>query len=411
MRKVLNGEVFFILFLLSGFYKNKFMEVFVLDPTALFFVLSLTTAVFRLYKRGSLGKESITPLIIYLSILLVIVASLFFAGTNLYAYDKVIKFATITAWSFAGVFFLTNYNNPIKSLKRYLYTFLGVGIAMTLDIFIVGDIDDSGFFTALGSSYILLGRMVGMVALIVLSYLILKKHSKNKNLVLMSLSVIFVYVLLLSGGRMPVISFLVCLFLLMILGIKITSFSLADIKFKKKTLYLSMLIVVSTPIALFYIGKSDLTFVNRFTSLFSNSGTAEISRMTHYERAWNMFLDTGLLGSGIGNYRSQLVAEISYPHNVFLEFAAELGIIGVFLFLALVFIALKRYFNNFDRGNFYSVIILLLFVFNFMAANVAGDINDNRIMFFTIGLLMQSKVFRSGAKATVTESPKSELKK
>lgn len=395
IKGLFSGEVFFILFILSGFYKGKFMEIFVLDPTVLFFALSMLSAVFRVYKRGYLIKASIVPLCLYASILILIICSLYVANGNPYSYDKAIKFATITAWSFAGVFFLTNFSDPIKSLKRYLYTFLGVGIAMVLDVLIGNNTEESGFMTALGSNYIALGRMMGMSSLIIMSYLILKKHNFRKNVLLISLSAVFVYVMFLAGGRMPVISFLICLFLLILSGVKITGFDITNIRFKKRTLLFGITLVLALPFLLLYLSKSDLTFVYRFMDLLSSDG--DTSRTAHFGRAWNMLFDTNLLGSGIGNYSAQLVAEVSYPHNIFLEFASELGLIGLLLFTTLVLLGLIHYFKNFSlRHDFYSAIILLLFIFNFAAANVAGDINDNRIMFFSLSLLFLSEIFKNG---------------
>jgi len=67
--------------------------------------------------------------------------------------------------------------------------------------------------------------------------------------------------------------------------------------------------------------------------------------------AWQMFLDRPILGVGAGNYtehfdeyaervgsavRFRSIIRAHYPHNLYLEIAAESGLVGLLLFLAIV---------------------------------------------------------------------------
>lgn len=83
-------------------------------------------------------------------------------------------------------------------------------------------------------------------------------------------------------------------------------------------------------------------------------------RKLYTQTAWHMFVDRPLLGVGAGNYeeyfdeyaervgsavRFQSISRTRYPHSLYLEIAAETGILGLLLFLAIVvtsFLFLER---------------------------------------------------------------------
>lgn len=99
-----------------------------------------------------------------------------------------------------------------------------------------------------------------------------------------------------------------------------------------------------------------------------------------------MFQDNPVLGKGIGsfsiNYRGEDIRD--YPHNIILETASELGIVGLsVLFLLLLYGILNAYKND----NLLCYSVFLCFVFMFLNANVSGDFNDNRLLFTFLALL------------------------
>ena len=79
-------------------------------------------------------------------------------------------------------------------------------------------------------------------------------------------------------------------------------------------------------------------------------------RMSELLVAWQMFLDHPVLGVGVGNYPvnyqsySRMIGldpriENREPHNLFLEVAAETGLVGLVVFLAVVYLSFRSVFR------------------------------------------------------------------
>lgn len=392
LNSVFNGEVYFILFLLSGFYKASFSFV---DLTLVFFALSVLCAVSRIYKNPVVYKELFKPMYAYGIICLLMIASLIYSGGNAYAFDKTISFVVITGWSFVGVFLLTNRENPYISLKRYIGAFFVVGLVMIGNSLLVDD--NTKFSTAFGSNYLALGKMAAITSLLTISYVFFLKPKRIKKIAALVLFAVSTYTLINTGGRMPVLSFVVCLIALLALGIRITGFDFQNIKMKKRTIVYSFVGFLSIPLLIKFLSSKGNLFLSRFLLLFNGGGDSALGRAEHYNTSFSALLDSYMLGVGSGGYLAYTgsLSTRAYPHNVLLETVAELGVIGLVSLLSLLLIGLLRYFKHFFyRDNFYSVVLLLMFIYSMLNALTSGDLNDNRLVFFFIALLCLSKVFK-----------------
>ncbi|MCK4358653.1 MAG: O-antigen ligase family protein [Candidatus Cloacimonetes bacterium] len=108
-----------------------------------------------------------------------------------------------------------------------------------------------------------------------------------------------------------------------------------------------------------------------------------------------------IFGVGLGGF-SYIITNRdirAYPHNIFVEIILELGIIGLvlfilpFLFLLNDFILTKNKINESEYGQIiFWIMLTVLFLLN---AQVSGDINDNRLLWFfqggVVGLILQYK--------------------
>jgi O-antigen ligase len=102
------------------------------------------------------------------------------------------------------------------------------------------------------------------------------------------------------------------------------------------------------------------------------------------------------LGVGSGNFveytdRSDLLKNrnLYYPHNLFFEIATEFGIITLLLFLVYLIqsIYLSFRINLLDKlktGN----MMFYTFVFLFLNSMISGDLNDARLLFVFIPLML-----------------------
>jgi O-antigen ligase len=89
-------------------------------------------------------------------------------------------------------------------------------------------------------------------------------------------------------------------------------------------------------------------------------------------------------GIGWGNYEKIAFANYTYPHDLYLEILAEAGIVfgGFFLLWIAVYTWRARYATVSHAGG----VVLALLVLMVGFASFSGDINDNRTLFYTLGL-------------------------
>jgi O-antigen ligase len=117
-----------------------------------------------------------------------------------------------------------------------------------------------------------------------------------------------------------------------------------------------------------------------------SAGSSIDTRVDLYSLAARMFAESPLLGNGTGSFAAYTTTHIglelyTYPHNDLLQLAAELGLLGAALFVALVGLGLLRRLP--DTPAWATIRILLAFML--VLAMTSGDIYGDRLMW---GLLV-----------------------
>lgn len=419
MKKYLNGEVFFVLFLFGGAYKSAlaFLPDF-LDVTVIFMVLSMLIGLNKTLARKSINKKIIIPFVLYTSIIFICCISLFYVDSSSYSTNKLLRLIIVTGWAYLGPFILIDYSNPGKSLKRIMGTmvFIGVSIGAVSVFDYLTNAMPGKTATAFGSeNYLPLGRVTAVASLIIACYYLFKKTTK-KTFFLTAIAVpVTIYALFVSGGRMPVIAFVISLFISLFLGVEIKSLKgfkgLKNISINKKILKYLYFGVWLLPVVIYLVTKSN--FFARFLALFEQQGggASAGARLTNYKTALEMISHSNLMGMGIGSYLSYTggSGDRAYPHNIFLEIVAELGVQGLLVFSLILMASLFIYIKSPNKKNFYSVSIIALFVFFFLNSMVSGDLNDNRFLFFSISLLYLSDVFLKESSTSVNNLEESKI--
>ncbi|OGE82426.1 MAG: hypothetical protein A3B10_03060 [Candidatus Doudnabacteria bacterium RIFCSPLOWO2_01_FULL_44_21] len=158
----------------------------------------------------------------------------------------------------------------------------------------------------------------------------------------------------------------------------------------KPLILLGFIAIVSGGTILFFFG-------NDFSArVFDANQTALVDRWFFDDLGLKMMAQHPLLGVGVGNYVPALQAGVSLAswqyqpaHNIFIFLGAELGIIGLIIFLGLVWEICRRLKNIFSDPllfTIYSLLITILLMGQFDHYFVT--IQQGRLMFFTIlGLL------------------------
>lgn len=396
LKEIFRGEVFFALFLLAGNFKSalSFLPGSI-DLTIFFLGLSMVIAIKRLIKNPKILKCSIEAIYIFFLFIVVVLGSTFYSSSTIYSIEKSMRFLIITSWAYLGVFFLIKDRD---SLKRFLNTMIFIGIIMSgiaIYQFVFIQKLSFSFTSVLGSNYLALGRTVG-IGIIILFFYFVDEKKKLWNLLLILMIVQMTIALLISGGKMPLLS-MGLVFSSYIFYLIISRTKDMNLKNGVKKLLLLMLLMIPLIIALANIGMFDVVIM-RLTGLFRSlsSDTSTVGRITRYITALNMWGDKPILGKGVGSfplfYSGTELRD--YPHNIFLEILSELGILGFGVFTLLIVTSLyngwrlfKLKFKGIDS---LQMTLLLVFLYLFINANVSGSLNDNRLMFNFISLLYTS---------------------
>ena len=143
-----------------------------------------------------------------------------------------------------------------------------------------------------------------------------------------------------------------------------------------------MLPLLAAPVFLFlsYYISSHYWFA---PDLFS---TGDSGRLQLYQTALEAFMQSPLLGAGTGSYAYlSPVSSVMYPHNLLLESAVELGLVGLGLCLLLFLSPLVRLLTKRNRNGDAALAGSLL-LYCFINAMVSGDIPGNFLLWLSLGV-------------------------
>lgn len=125
------------------------------------------------------------------------------------------------------------------------------------------------------------------------------------------------------------------------------------------------------------------------------NGDSIAERLVWWQTAWLIFQEHILFGAGMGNfsvlfkaYRPELVLNTLYAHNIFMQFLADIGIIGTSAFIYLMFVFYKHAVVGFIRSeNKYFYKVILISVSSFLFVNICDYsffVPANMLVFFII---------------------------
>ncbi len=236
-----------------------------------------------------------------------------------------------------------------------------------------------------------------------------KHKTRFSNKIFISiLFVIFLIGIILSGNRMPLIIFIMTLFMTL----------LFDKKLRKYLLLLSLII----PLIFFIFYNFNSAAKKNFGDFyFQISNSIEIIKnkdfesenMPQYLREFSTFYDTWLLnkyiGGGIKNFRwychhrkpginlkSGFICNM-HPHNYYLEILTDVGLIGffivVFIFLLILYRAyIKKYFSSYlMEDNKIVLPFLFLFIAEIFPLKSTGSFfttGNSTYIFLILGILI-----------------------
>lgn len=402
LKWIISGEFLFALFLLAGYFKGAFNTRF-LDITILLLVVTLLIAAKNVKgKKMIIAKYHIFPIVAFLFLGIGALISLSYTPSNIYAWDKFIRFIVITTWCFCGGFFLFKNSD---SIKKFFAGLISVALVMAVTSILGDDSAYKGFSAALGSNYMSLARGTAMALLILIIYFVFSKAKMYKRNLALLLACFLLIPLLQSGGRLPVLILITILISLPMYAIKYHYKSIIISKRVIPLLGLFFLLVISS---IFFISKGygDTLIYRMEVMVFETGGGNSISgRSERFSTAWDMSKDSYFIGKGIGSfpiYHSGMDVE-DYPHNIYLEYLSELGILPTTFFVCIIALA---FYNGIvlyrrKRGSFNPSQIAVITIALFWLINSIGSssINGDKLFYAFLSVMIVSPYLEKNSGA------------
>ena len=190
---------------------------------------------------------------------------------------------------------------------------------------------------------------------IMFSYFLLEKSKRKKIFYSVALSIVYATLMICQSRGIWISVSLTSIFAIYI----IFKFKIIKI-FKENQKWLIILLLIFMVITIIYstdnpLNKSAITVTERAMSTFDEKDPSINTRLLIWGTTFDMIKDRPILGSGIGtfkinylNYQAEFLQDnpdyIKYwghareAHNEYLQMGAELGIIGLGIFLSILFI-------------------------------------------------------------------------
>jgi O-antigen ligase len=113
-------------------------------------------------------------------------------------------------------------------------------------------------------------------------------------------------------------------------------------------------------------------------------------RLKHYSDAWQLFKQKPLFGMGTGGFPG------GYPHNIFLEIAAENGLLGLVIFLCFLFTVCQRGYQflnkniikNNKQAKIIGLIVLVVGILLFIERQFSFRLDMHKDLFVFFGLII-----------------------
>ncbi len=399
IKNIFGFETFLVVFLFSYQIKNTpFFENLPDLTTALAFIL-LPWGFWICKREGNLKEfyENKT-LLWFLFFSFWMLLSYFWSPQTFFSKSKLIVHVFFTVpLVFYGALIIAPSS---QRLKRLFITFVMFSLPVLFQVFHLFFMEKGiyvGTFV-FGANYLITGQTLGISLIILYVYALdaMAENNPKKALLYIGVSSLIAFAMLHTGGRGPLIAISLSLLLTTLLYKREKNFSSRFLPLIGITL-----LVILQHFVFHFLGMAKKSptlerLLNTYDSSRNIIDQSSALRLDYYTSAWQAFQDNILIGLGIAGWPTYFGAEKinSHPHNIFLEIAAELGIIGLLLFFGICFSLLSNRGKYFFHKIFPTHTYVLFGCLTFAALNAlkSGDLNDNILLFFLIGLISSRQV-------------------
>lgn len=343
----------------------------------------LLIVAYRIVLRKNSFKIDPAILAIFLSLLFVTSFSLVYTDNFQYGIEKLTEFLIVTAVSFLAPFIFLNSAEKVESFFKW--TVYLAGVLGSLFLLLGSIFSFRVLFATIGGNYLAIGHFMSL-ALLLIIYWIPKRNIKKGILWFLATAVV-ISALVVSGGKGPIVAFVMAVVFSTIFSIKFYSVKiLINLIFRIFTVLVLIILITISP-----LGKN---LVQRSLEFLSPDSSSRGIRIETAHISWEMFQESPVWGQGLGSFELEFgdkfgPSDIRYPHNIFLEFLAETGLVGLVLFLVLVFHSVWILVSMRLRG--LAQAIFAIFIFVLFSSVLSGNIN-NQAFFLVLGLIQTVRI-------------------
>jgi len=332
-------------------------------------------------QRITLSKTTVLLTVLITLLICYYASTLFWAPVTSYAIIKsylvYIELSTLVLFS---VFFFSSNRKNVKMFYFLTLSLVLIVLAeMIYQYLLVGTLTSPQYVTY----YITINRTLG-IGIPILIYIALSNNKAQIWLIVGAIAATNLFFMTQTGGRGPLIAVIVssCVYCAWVLVIGKSDNSLPGSQ---------LLTVISgiTAAGFIFVTQVNGATIRRLNFLANGPGDSIQGRIEMATASVRFFSEAPVFGHGIGSFKSlYFEGPFSYPHNIFLEFLVESGVIGAFLFIAILTIVFFVIVRNGRENPVYSGLILSCIVFFLLNAVVSSDIPSNSNLFiFSIASL------------------------
>jgi O-antigen ligase len=384
----LSFELAFVLFLFAGRFKQDPRFAWVpVDLTVLFFAASVFAGVVVLFRRNfRVSPGGPAQVALGLAFFAWMAATLAWSPGGEYAVQKALTGAVFGAWALAGAALVVAPDpRRVRRLFFWVCAF-AAWVAVETVMFLVrqGAVQ---FVRTFDSDYLSLGGVLAIAAAVLLAIGISERFGALRSLAVAALFVGFTLLLFPLGGRGPLVG--VAVAVLVGLGLVLVRGVEGGASRGRSLAVLVFILAVSVAGGAWLIqGDEYALAADRFLLLLEGGlGESAATRVEYYQATFRMIGERPLLGLGIGGWPVHMGfgPVRDYPHNLFLETQVELGLPGTVLLVALIGWSIRLWAPR--RLDPLALAAFLVFVTLLLGSMFSNDLSDNRILFWSMGLL------------------------
>ena len=395
LSQLLSFEALFVLFLYSNEIK-VLLPPLPIDETILFGAVTMAVGAWLLSRSG-----------LYVPGLVIVAAAFLFVAFALVSYgwtpskvlikQRLAYLLIFNMWCVigGGLIIASSRARTLRFLCLVLLMSLGIALAGLRIYLIYGNFRTLDMWDDLGFSrtYLNWGYTVADGAAVAMVIGLYSRFMSLKQVVLLGCFALCATFLLVGGARAPMLG--VGLAGLVVISVRIPRVGPGRFEVSVGQLAgLTIAVAAAGLIATMIATGNVTTTLNRFMKLADQAegeqGVQGASRWLYWPAAIRFWLEAPIIGNGFNSFSSLFHKGSErfggHPHNVILQTAAELGLVGLVLFGAFVWSGLRHAKLQRLRDDPLMVCVLAYFITAIQNSMFAKELTGGRKLFFAVAL-------------------------